>query len=367
MNAQDGSILAAASYPEYDINAFVEGISQKRWDKMITNLNHPFTNKFVQGLYPPGSSTKPLVSLSFINSQLVSEKENFLCEGIMSVGRRNFRCWSRYGHGKTDMTKAIRESCDVYFYKGGLRVGIDKISTDLTRYGFGKKTSIDLPSEFIGTVPSRNWKIQKFGESWYKGETLNTVIGQGNFLVTPIQIAVSTALVATSKQITPHFIKKIDDKEIKYNQRDVLTHQEIKALPTIQNAMFEVCNYKGGTAYKYNSSIINIAGKTGTSQVVGIPQNEVKRMSEDDLAYFKKSHAWFTTYAPYKNPKYIVTAIVEHGGHGGSAAGDIISKVYNKLVQFGYIDKKYVKKKYLSILEDTNTSQDLNISINIKK
>ncbi len=364
MNAQDGSILAAASYPEYNINEFVEGISQKRWNQLITDLNHPFTNKFVQGLYPPGSSTKPLVSLSFINSQLVNEKENFLCEGIMSVGRRNFRCWSRYGHGKTDMKKAIRESCDVYFYKGGLRVGIDKISTDLTRYGFGKKTLIDLPSEFIGTVPSRNWKIQKFGESWYKGETLNTVIGQGNFLVTPIQIAVSTALVATAKQITPHFIKKIGDQEIKYEKKDILTSREIKALPTIRKAMFEVCNNKRGTAYKYNSSIINIAGKTGTSQVVGIPQTEVKRMSENDLAYFKKSHAWLTTYAPYKNPKYIVTALVEHGGHGGSAAGDIISKVYNKLVQFGYIDKKYVKKEYLTILEDTNSSKDINISNN---
>ncbi len=362
MNAQDGSILAAASYPEYDINEFVEGMSQKRWDKMITDLNHPFTNKFIQGLYPPGSSTKPLVSLSFINSQLISERENFLCEGIMSVGRRHFRCWSRYGHGKTNMTKAIRESCDVYFYKGGLRVGIDKISTDLTRYGFGKKTFIDLPSEFIGTVPSRNWKIQKFGESWYKGETLNTVIGQGNFLVTPIQIAVATALVATSKQVTPHFIKKIGEEKIKYERRNILTTQEKKALPTIRKAMFEVCNNKRGTAYKYNSSIINIAGKTGTSQVVGIPQDEVKRMSEDDLAYFKKSHAWLTTYAPYKNPKYIITALVEHGGHGGSAAGDIISKVYNKLVQFGYIDKKYVKKEYLSMLEDTNSSKDLNIS-----
>jgi penicillin-binding protein 2 len=337
MDANDGSILAAGSYPEYDNNDFVNGITQEDWQTMIKDLNHPFTNKFLHGLYPPGSSTKPLVLLSYLNSNLINADENLLCEGEISLGKRKFRCWNQHGHGEVDAKRAIKESCDVYFYKGGLRVGIDKISTDLSRYEFGKKTGVDLPSEFIGTVPSRNWKIEKFGEGWHKGETLNTVIGQGDFLVTPLQVATATALVATGELITPHFIKSIDELNITYKSSDILTTIEKQNLHYIQEGMYEVCNKKGGTAYKYNSSKITIAGKTGTSQVVGIPQDEIKRMSEDDLKYFKKSHAWFSTYAPYKKPQFIVTAIIEHGGHGGSAAGEIVSKVYNYLLELGYI------------------------------
>ena len=337
MDAKDGSILAAGSYPEYDNNDFVNGITQEDWQTMIKDLNHPFTNKFLHGLYPPGSSTKPLVLLSYLNSNLITADEKLLCEGEISLGKRKFRCWNQFGHGEVDAKRAIKESCDVYFYKGGLRVGIDKISTDLSRYEFGKKTGVDLPSEFIGTVPSRNWKIEKFGEGWHKGETLNTVIGQGDFLVTPLQVATATALVATGELITPHFIKSIDELNITYKSSDILTTIEKQNLHYIQEGMYEVCNKKGGTAYKYNSSKITIAGKTGTSQVVGIPQDEIKRMSEDDLKYFKKSHAWFSTYAPYKKPQFIVTAIIEHGGHGGSAAGEIVSKVYNYLLELGYI------------------------------
>jgi len=337
MNVNTGEILSAGSYPEYHINAFVQGISKDEWQEMITNLDHPFTNKFVQGLYPPGSSTKPAVALSFLNSTLINERENFLCSGELWLGKRKFRCWNSYGHGSVNLRRSISESCDDYFYKGGLRVGIDKISTDLTRYGFGKKTYVDLPNEFIGTVPSRNWKIDKFGESWYKGETLNTVIGQGNFLTTPLQVARSTAMIATNKDIVPHFIKKVGTLDVIYTTQTIFNTVELDKVKIIREGMYEVCNKKGGTAYKYNSAKIKIAGKTGTSQVVGIPQDEIKRMSEDDLKYFKKSHAWFSTYAPYKNPQFIVTAIIEHGGHGGSAAGEIVSKVYNYLLELGYI------------------------------
>jgi penicillin-binding protein 2 len=351
MDANDGSILAAGSFPEYDINAFVQGISTQEWKRMITDLDHPFTNKFIQGLYPPGSSTKPAVALSFLNSGLVDEKEHFLCSGELWLGKRKFRCWNSYGHGKVDMRRSISESCDDYFYKGGLRVGIDKISTDLMRYGFGKKTYIDLPNEFIGTVPNRNWKINKFGESWYKGETLNTVIGQGNFLATPIQIARFTAMIATNKDIVPHFIKKVDALEVDYTSQTIFNTLELDKLKIIREGMLDVCNAKRGTATKYNHSIITIAGKTGTSQVVGIPQEEKERMSEDDLKYYQKSHAWFTSYGPYINPKYVVTVLVEHGGHGGNAAGELVSKIYNKLIELGYIHKMYVRKEYRHLLK----------------
>lgn len=361
MDAHDGSILASGSFPEYDINAFVQGISTKDWKTMITDLDHPFTNKFIQGLYPPGSSTKPAVALSFLNSGLVDEKEHFLCSGELWLGKRKFRCWNSYGHGKVNMKRSISESCDDYFYKGGLRVGIDKISTDLIRYGFGKKTYIDLPNEFIGTVPNRNWKIDKFGESWHKGETLNTVIGQGDFLATPMQIARFTAMIATNKDIVPHFIKKVDSFEVNYTSQTIFNTLELDKVKIIREGMLDVCYAKRGTATKYNHSIITIAGKTGTSQVVGIPQEEKERMSEDDLKHYHKSHAWFTTYGPYINPKYVVTALIEHGSHGGEAAGELVSKIYNKLVELGYIHKMYVRKEYRHLLDkETNSTKEAN-------
>ncbi len=348
MNIENGAILAAGSYPEYDINTFVEGISTKEWQKMITDLDHPFTNKFIAGLYPPGSATKPAVALSFLNSDLINENEKFLCTGELRLGKRKFRCWNSYGHGEVDLRRSISESCDVYFYKAGLRVGIDKISTDLIRYGFGKKTGIDLPNEFIGTVPNRNWKINKYGESWYKGETLNTVIGQGDFLATPMQVTLFTAMIATTKQVTPHFVQKINNKKISYENTNIFNFYEQSKLKIIQESMYDVCNQEKGTAYKYNSSKITIAGKTGTSQVIGIPQEEKKRMSEDDLKYYQKSHAWFTAYGPFEKPKYAVTILIEHGGHGGKAAGELVSKIFNKLIDLGKIEKKFVLKTDLA-------------------
>lgn len=356
MDLKDGSLLAAGSYPGYDNNRFVQGISQAAWQKMIHDLDHPFTNKFTRGLYPPGSATKPAVALTFLDSGLVNEKEKFLCSGAMELGRRKFRCWNHWGHGPTDMNKAIRESCDIYFYKGGLRVGIDKIATDLKRYGFGKKTGIDLPGEFIGTVPDRNWKIEKFGEAWYRGETLNTVIGQGNFLVTPIQIAAYTAAIASGATPVPHFLKRIDDTNVTFGALHLFNKLESAKLPIIRKAMYEVCNHKRGTVYKHNISAVTMAGKTGTSQVIGIPQEEKERMSEDELKYYQKSHAWLTTFAPYEAPRYVVTAIIEHGGHGGAAAGEMVSLVYNKLVELGYIDKKYITHpEFLNTQEENAT------------
>jgi len=358
MNAKTGAILAAGSYPEYDLNTFVQGISEEAWQKMIKDLNHPFTNKIIRGLYPPGSTVKPLIGLSFLDSKKITEKEKFLCSGALQLGKRKFRCWNRWGHGPTDLTKAIRESCDVYFYNGGLRVGIDKISTDMMRYGFGKKTGIDLPGEFIGTMPSRNWKINKFGEGWYRGETLNTVIGQGNFLSTPIQVARTTAMIASGRAPIPHFLSRVDRQKIDFTTEDLLNDFEKSQLPLIREAMHQVCYHKRGTATKYNSAFVTIAGKTGTSQVIGIPQEEKERMSEEDLKYFQKSHAWLTSFGPFEDPEYVVTVIVEHGGHGGKAAGGIVSGLYNALVNLEYIDKRYVRPEYriLANLPEANAS-----------
>jgi len=334
----DGSILSASSFPQYDLNTFVSGISYKMWDKLLTSLEKPFTNKLVNGLYPPGSSIKPALGLVYLTSG-ITPYWHVDCRSAMPLGKRVFRCWKKTGHRITNLKKAIRESCDDYFYKGSLQVGIKKMSEGLKRYGLGKKTGVDLPNEFIGVVPSREWKRKKYNRPWYVGETVNTSIGQGDFLVTPMQIAQLTALLATGKLPTPHFAKKIGSKEYNPEPIDVFTKEELKKLPLIQKAMYEVCNHPKGTATHYLSSKVRIAGKTGTAQVVAILQDIEKRKHEHDMSYYRRSHAWFTTYGPYKNPQYVVVAMVEHGGHGGAAAGEIVSKIYNKLLELGYIKK----------------------------
>jgi penicillin-binding protein 2 len=339
----NGSILAAGSFPNYDLNIFVSGMSYKMYDELSSSLDHPFSNKLISGLYPPGSTIKPELGLLYITTDL-SERWKVNCISSLPLGGRIFRCWKKKGHGKTGITKAIRESCDDYFYKGSLIVGNTKMSAGFKRYGLGKKTGVDLPNEFVGVVPSRAWKLKKYNRIWSIGETANTSIGQGDFLVTPLQIAQQTALMATGKLPIPHLAMQMDDKKYKNKFLDVLTEKEKKKLPIIQNAMYEVCNNPHGTATHYLSSKIIIAGKTGTAQVVAIKQDIKKRKLEHEMSYYSRSHAWFTSYGPYKNPQYIVLAMVEHGGHGGHAAGKMVSNIYNKLLELGYIDKKYKVK-----------------------
>ena len=334
----NGSILSAASFPDYNLNIFVSGMSYEMYDDLSSSLDHPFTNKLINGLYPPGSAIKPLLGLLYITTDL-NEKWSVDCESSLPLGGRIYRCWKKIGHKKTNITKAIRESCDDYFYKGSLIVGNEKMSDALTRYGLSKKTGVDLPNEFFGVVPSREWKQRKHNQHWNIGETVNMSIGQGDFLTTPMQIAQATALLATGKLPTPHIAKMIGDEPYKPIINEVLTQEELKKLPIIQNAMYEVCNKPHGTAINYLHSKIVIAGKTGTAQVVEIKQDIIERRKEHELSYYSRSHAWFTSYGPYKNPQYVVTVMVEHGGHGGAAAGSIVSDIYNKLLELGYIKK----------------------------
>jgi len=332
-----GALYAAGSYPEYDLNAFVEGVSSTQWNYLINSVDAPFTNKLVNGLYPPGSTIKTGMGLLYISSGVLNQNSSVHCTGSFRLGNRSFRCWKQHGHGDFTIHKAVAQSCDDYFYKGSLNVGIEKMSSGLMRMGLGKKTSIDLPNEFIGTVPSRQWKKEKFKQPWYRGETLNTSIGQGNVLTTPIQMAQFTALMATGKLPTPHIAYKIGSRSVEPKPKYVLTKKKKRNLPIIQNAMKSVCNDAGGTAKAYVSSRFPIAGKTGTAQTFGIGQSVKNRLDEKSMEYLKRSHAWFTTYGPADNPQFIVTVLVEHGGHGGEATGAIVSGIYNKLFELGYI------------------------------
>ncbi len=340
MNAKTGAILAAASFPEYDLNTFVSGISQEEWVKLANSLDHPFTNKLVNGLYPPGSVIKMGVGLAILNTGIITPSTMIESTGVMELGGRLFRDWKKDGHGMTDYVKAIKESCDDYFYKTSLKVGIDPIASFLKKIGFGQKTGIDLPREFVGIVPSRQWKKDRFNKGWAQGETLITSIGQGYSLVTPVQVAKYTAFLATGNGVTPHFLKKINDVTIDFPVNpSIVSPEEKRFLKVTREGMYQVANQAGGTAFSHIklTAPIKIAAKTGTAQVIGLSQTDKKRMKEEDMAYYHRSHAWLTTYGPYDNPQYIVTVLVEHGGHGGSEGGPVVSKIYDKLYEMGYI------------------------------
>jgi penicillin-binding protein 2 len=330
MNVNTGAILSASSFPQYDNNIFVDGISVIKWKNMRNDFNHPFTNKLVNGLYPPGSIIKMGTALSFLENGIKSNYTVF-DTGELKIGKRNFRGWKLEGHGKTGFIKAIRESVDDFFYKGSLKVGINKMSQTLHKLGFGKKTGVDQVNEFRGTNPNKLWKRVKYNMPWYIGETAISSIGQGFILVTPMQIARYTSFLATSKLPIPHLSQDNYKKPIKIKINK-------KYLNLIRRGMYQVSNYPSGTLYKYIQDNNNtIASKTGTAQVISIPQEEKKRMKESELEYYHRSHAWITSYAPYKNPKYSVTILVEHGGHGGKAAGRIMDKIYTKLKELKYI------------------------------
>jgi len=340
----NGDILAGVSYPSYDPNLFVGGISTKDWKSLISDLNHPFTNKIIAGVYPPGSSIKMGMALSYSKAGTAVNQSEF-CRGYIKLGRSDhkFRCWSHYGHGQVGLRKAIRESCDVYFYNKALKTGINAMAKSLRAMGLGVKTGVDLPHEKAGIIPDKAWKRRRFNQPWYKGETVISSIGQGYDNVTTLQIARYTAFLATQKLPTPHFAHKIAGKVVEPEYKDFKVNQQ--DLKTIRLGMYDVCNSSRGTARRTMSHLpIVVAGKTGTSQVVSIPQKEKKRMLESQLDYYSRSHAWLTTYAPFKNPKYVVTVLVEHGGHGGSTAGPIAAEIYKWMANEGYFGKKFKGK-----------------------
>ena len=339
----NGEVLSAVSYPSYDPNMFVGGISSKDWKALQNDLAHPFTNKFIHGTYPPGSTIKMGMALAFdkaLPNSLATEEH---CNGHITLGRSNhkFRCWSRWGHGKVDLRKAIRESCDVYFYNKSLKVGIDAMSKHLREFGLGVKTDVDLPREYSGVMPDKAWKMKRYKQPWYMGETVISSIGQGYDLVTPLQVARYTGLIATSALATPRIAREVDGKKIEPEIKPV--DFDPYYLSEIRKGMYEVCNSRKGTAYRTMSDLpIVVAGKTGTSQVTSIPQSTKKRLKEEELAYYHRSHAWFTSYAPYDDPQYIVTVLVEHGGHGGSTSGPIAADIYKWLYKNGYFPNSEV-------------------------
>lgn len=346
----NGELLAAVSYPSYDPNMFVGGISTKNWKALQEDLATPFTNKFIHGTYPPGSAIKMSMALAFDKAKPGILAKSEYCSGHITIGNSShkFRCWKKHGHGTVPLRKAIRESCDVYFYNKSLAVGINDMAKNLRTFGYGVKTGVDLPREYSGVMPDQAWKKKRFKKSWYRGETVIAAIGQGYDLVTPLQVARNTGMLATSYLATPRIAREVENKIIAPEIKHIAFNR--KNLNEIRRGMYDVCNTPGGTAFKTMSQLpITVAGKTGTSQVTSIPQSTVNRLKEHELEYFHRSHAWITTYAPYSNPQYVVTVLVEHGGHGGSTSGPIAADIYKWLFSHGYFHEKAV-----SMVSDNN-------------
>lgn len=338
MDADNGEILAAGSYPEYNLNDFTDKISKEKWEKLINNPNNPFINKMINGTYPPGSVIKMGVGISFLEFGDINENTIIDTPSYYEFGGRKFRDWTPQGHTNADLVKALRRSVDVYFYKLSHKIGIKNMASTLKTMGLGEQTGVDLPNESKGILPTPEWKLANRGENWVIGDTIITSIGQGLFLATPMQIARYTALLATGKLPTPHFAAKLGNEDVIFESKDVLSKFQKSKLQAIRLGMYQVCNNADGTAYNVTQGVpVKIACKTGTAQVVGISQDIKHRISEKDMEYFHRSHAWITAYMPYKNPKYVVTILVEHGGSGGKATGHILVRLTQSLYNLGYI------------------------------
>lgn len=355
----NGEILAAVSTPTYDPNMFVGGISKKAWRELQDNPEHPFTNRLTQGTYPPGSTIKMGVAIADSKSSKGSIHTTEYCKGWINIGRsrHKFRCWKKHGHGTVGLRSAIRESCDVFFYNKSLEMGIDFMSKILKSLGLGIKTGVDLPREFNGIIPNKSWKMKRFKQQWYMGETVIAAIGQGYDSVTPMQLARYTNLLATGNLVRPHFVKIKNGIPIRPEIKKVSLDPQV--MHTIHAGMYDVCNTRRGTAYRHLKNLpIVVAGKTGTSQVVSIPQSVINRTKEHDLEYWKRSHALLTTYAPFDKPKFVVTTLVEHGGHGGGTNGPVVADIYKWMYARGYFNEN--NSSVSTIKYDTNITNALN-------
>ncbi|MDH3985772.1 MAG: penicillin-binding protein 2 [Gammaproteobacteria bacterium] len=331
MDPNNGDILAFVSKPTYDPNPFVNGIDYDAYAALRNNDKEPLFNRALRGQYPPGSTVKPFMGLAGLETGITSEHSKTYCPGFyMLPGKdRKYRDWKRTGHGTVDLNSAITQSCDVYFYDLAQSMGIDRIHDYLQHFGFGKAAGIDIQGELPGLLPSKEWKRSRRDQPWFPGETIITGIGQGFFLVTPIQLAVATAALANGGQMLKpqivHAEQEAESDELQPHHPQVLetlTIGEQQHWDMVIHAMTDVVHGARGTARSIGKdSPYMIAGKTGTAQVFGLKEEE--KYDADAIAEKLRDHALFIAFAPLDDPKIAVAVIVENGGGGGSVAAPI--------------------------------------------
>lgn len=317
LKANTGEILALASAPSFDPNLFVRGIHYDAWKSLVRDPQKPLLNRAIQSQYPPGSTFKIITAIAALEQGLITEDTTYTCYGSIYFGRR-FRCWKRGGHGIVDLRKAIVESCDVYFYEVAKELHIDALAQYSFGFGLGRPTGVELEGEVSGIVPTSRWKLETKKEKWFKGEMLNSVIGQGYLSVTPIQMArLMAAVVNGGKLYEPYLL--MDSDANAGGVARVTIKPEIAEL--IKKALLGVVTDEKGTGRRAQSKFVDIGGKTGTTQVVG------GATDEDDLPHKFRDHAWFVAFAPGENPQIAVAVFVEHGGHGSTGAAPIAKSI----------------------------------------
>ncbi len=311
IDCANGDVLASASMPSFDPNSFSDGISHLEWEMLSQDDHIPLRNKALQGLYPPGSTVKPMVALSFLEHGL-DPGEHVNCSGAVRVGNTLFHCWKKGGHGPVDMHRGIAQSCDIYFYVMAQRFGMDVIADMARRLGLGQKFDIPFPSQSYGTVPDPAWKRRKYDLPWAVYDTVNATIGQGYMLVNPTQMAVMASRLASGRALVPHFVA--DGK--RHEAEPLGVRQE--NLDLIHQAMRDVINGGGtGGAARLKVPDVLMAGKTGTAQVRRITMAERSRgvRGNSSLPFKLRDHALLQCFAPYDKPRYALGCILEHNGH----------------------------------------------------
>lgn len=336
-----GAVAALVSKPSYDPNLFVTGISSRDYRELQERADRPLFNRALAGQYPPGSTIKPLLGLGALENGVAHAGGRSFCIGYYQLegDERRYRDWKREGHGHTDLSKAIVESCDVFFYELALEMGIDRIHSYLSRFGLGQRTGIDLAGEMSGLLPSRAWKRRERNLPWFPGETLITGIGQGFTLATPLQLAETMAVLATDgRRLEPRVVNATEGTIARERYPIEATPREPVGMVReanwryIQQAMVDVVHSLRGTARRIGQDApYRIAGKTGTAQVFGIKQDE--EYEAEELAYKLRDHALFVAYAPADDPRIAVAVIAEHGGGGGSVAAPIARQVMDAYFQ----------------------------------
>ena len=354
MDVNNGEILAFVSNPGFDPALFSGKLPADVWQGYLDDKRHPLEDKALSGQYPPGSTFKMVTALAGLQNNLINDSTTVNCTGTYNLGTSTFKCWNKKGHGVTNLRKSLRESCDVYYYQLGEKLGVDKIAAAAQSLKLGAPLGVELLNERSGLIPTSEWKQKRFGKRWFHGETLPVAIGQGAVLLTPIQLASMMATVANEGTVyRPHLVKRIvdaDGKTLQETKAEILGTAPFskESFRLVKQGLLAVVNEPGGTGAMARQYDVKVAGKTGTSQVVKL------RDSKMGTPYQFRDHALFVAFAPYEKPEIAVAVVVEHGEHGGSAAAPIVSRILR-----AYFDgKKPPRKDSAGPSKDTDDETD---------
>ena len=327
LDPKTGRVLALASSPTFSQEAFERGLTNQEWQKINNDKTHPMENRALRGQYPPGSTYKIVIALAGLEEQVITPGTIVDCTGKLPVGNHVFHCWRKGGHGAMNLHRAMVHSCDIYFYEVGRRLGIARIAEWSRRFGLGAPTGLDLDKEMPGLVPSPAWKKARYHQPWHEGDTISVSIGQGYNLTTPIQMARVVAAIANGGIVyKPYLVEKVESPagEILYQAKPEV-QSRLRASPAnlevVRQSLVGVVN--DGTGKAARLSNIQVAGKTGTSQVVAMDRDNPKRKRGRAM----EDHAWFVAYAPAGDPQVAVAVLIEHGGHGGEDAAPLARRV----------------------------------------